>query len=139
MVAVDFAYGMFIHDAQTLVDYIIGDRREPSYRASPQGDVKISGSGRRRWSSRRGISEEFAVTLRVEDDDVLLWVEQLKGKTVLYRDMRSRLHHAIVTNITVEDLHSSCEAIVNRRALYDIGMDFKVVDEALSPVEGSEA
>jgi hypothetical protein len=139
MAIVHFTYGMFIHDARSLTTYIIGDRRDPSFKHAPQGDVQITGSGKRRWGSRRGIVETFSLTLRINSDPVRLWVEDLKGKTVLYRDVRGRLKHCIVTDVDVTDMHSSTLTIMADKALYDIAMSFAVVDESLDPVDGSDA
>jgi hypothetical protein len=122
MPSVSFTYGAFIHDAGDLDDYItVTSRRDPTHDRQSVGDVDITASGRRIWTSGPGITETFSVSFRTRTLAVRKWVYDIaeSGDLVLYRDKRGRREFAVLRSVSVSDLNSD---------LYDISMTVVPVD-----------
>ena len=120
MATVAFTYGAFLHDAENPDDYVtITDRRAPSYERAPIGDVSVTASGRRVWTSNPGVTESFSVSYRTLDQALRLWIERRDGQLVLYRDIRGRFEYAVIRSVSVTDVEG---------VLYDISFTLTPVD-----------
>jgi hypothetical protein len=122
MPVVSFTHGAFIHDAGDLDDYIaVTSRRDPTHDRAPVGDVDLTSSGRRIWTSGPGITESFSVSFRTRSKTVREWIDDRAKQRdlILYRDKRGRREYAVLRNVSVGDLNSD---------LYDISMTVVPVD-----------
>lgn len=120
MPTVESTYGAFLHDADDLDDYVtITSRRAPTYGRSPIGDVSITATGRRIWTTSPGLNKTFSVTFRTRDRLVREWIEERDGEVILYRDKRGRRDYAVLSAVDVNDIEGE---------MYDISMTILPVD-----------
>lgn len=121
MASVVFDVGMFIHDPDNLDDYIvINDRRDPQTTRAPRGDVRVTASGARRWTSQPGHVETIDASWRTKQVADKDWLERREDAVVVYRDRRGRVHTCAVTNVAVSDLNAD---------LYDIAVTLQPIDD----------
>lgn len=97
---------VWIHDADDLADNITGDGfGDGGPEDSVRGEVRTYSQGRRRAVKRKGEARTYGRTFPSASVDLVDWLTDHLGRTVMVRDPRGRLFWAVYFAVSVPDRH----------------------------------